>query len=70
MVCKLLKAFYDLKQSPHLWYKRLSEFLFQKLGLIKINTDHSIFINVTGLDSPVVSTFIDDIKIMAPKKSG
>lgn len=33
MVRKLLKAFYGLKQAPKLWYKRLSKFLFERLGL-------------------------------------
>ena len=70
MICKLLKALYGLKQSSRLWYKRLSDFLFQKLGLAQINADHSIFVTGAGLDGPVVSTFVDDIKIMAPKGSG
>ena len=70
MVCKLLKALYGLKQSPRLWYKRLANFLFEKLGLKRINADHSIFVTKAGLDGPVVSTFVDDIKIMAPKNSG
>ena len=33
MICKLLKILYGLKQSPRLWYKKLSNFLLQKLGL-------------------------------------
>lgn len=70
MVCKLLKALYGLKQSPRLWYERLSTFLLQKLGLRQINADHNIFVTNAGLDGPVVSTFVDDIKIMAPKGSG
>ncbi len=70
MVCKLLKALYGLKQSPRLWYERLSTFLLQKLGLRRINADHSIFVTNAGLEGPVVSTFVDDIKIMAPKGSG
>ena len=70
MVCKLLKALYGLKQSPRLWYERLSTFLLQKLGLRRINADHSIFVTNTGLDGPVVSTFVDDIQIIAPKRSG
>ena len=69
MVCKLLKALYGLKQSPRLWYERLSDFLLQKLGLARINVDHSIFVTGAGLNGPVVSTFVDDIKIMAPKRS-
>ena len=65
MVYKLLKALYGLKQSSYLWYERLSEFFFQKLGLAKINADHSIFISVAALNGLIVSTFIVHIKIMA-----
>lgn len=70
MVCKLLKALYGLRQSSRLWYERLSGFLLEKLVLKRINADHSIFVTKAGLDGPVVSTFVDDIKIMAPKESG
>ena len=70
MVCKLLKALYDLKQSLRLWYKRLANFLLKKLGLKRINADHSIFIIKADLDGPIVSTLIDNIKIRAPKDSG
>ena len=69
MVCKLPKAFYCLKQSPRLWYKRLSDFPLQKLGLARINADHSIFVTPAGLDKPIVNTLLDDIKIMATKNS-
>ena len=70
MVCKLLKALYGLKQSPRLWYERLSGFLLEKLGLARIHADHSIFITKAGLNGPIVSTFVDDIKVIAPKGSG
>lgn len=70
MECKLLKALYGLKQSPRLWYERLSSFFLEKLGLRRINADHCNFITSAGLDGPVVTTFVDDIKIMAPKESG
>lgn len=70
MVCKLLKALYGLRQSSRLWYERLANFLLQKLGLSRIHADHSIFVTKAGLNGPVVSTFVDDIKIMAPKGSG
>lgn len=70
MVCKPLKALYGLKQSPHLWYKRLSSFFLKRIGLKQINIDHSIFATSAGLDGPVVSMFVNDIKIMASKESG
>ena len=70
MVCKLLKAIYGLKQSPRLWYERFSAFLLEKLGLKRIHADHSIFVSGAGLKGPVLSVFVDDIKIMAPKDSG
>lgn len=70
MVCKLLKALYDLKQLFWLWYEKLSTFLLQKLGLSQINADYSIFVTKAILNGLVVSTFIDDIKIIAPKESG
>lgn len=63
-VCRLKEALYGLKQSPRLWYKRLSTFLLEKLGLFRINVDHSIFITKAGLKGPIVSTFVDDIKIL------
>ena len=70
MVYKLLKALYGLKQSSRLWYKRPSAFLLEKLGLSRIHADHSIFITKTGLNGSIVSTFVDDIKIMGIKRSG
>ena len=70
MVCKFNKALNGLKQSPRLWYKRLSSFFLEKLGLTRINADHSIFTTRQGLEGPIVSTFVDDIKIMRPKNTG
>lgn len=70
MVCKLLKALYGLKQSPYFSYKRLANFLLEKLGLKQINVDYSTFAIMSGLDGPVVSTFVNNIKIMAPKDNG
>ncbi len=69
MVCKLLKALYGLKQAPKLWYERLSNFLFKKLGLQQINADHSIFVSPAGINGPIVSTFVVDIKILGAKNS-
>lgn len=65
-----LKTLYGLKQSPSCWYKRLVTFLLEKLGLKQINADHNIFVIKAGLDGPIVGTFINDIQVMAPKRSG
>lgn len=39
------------------------------MELQRINADHNILVTNVGLDGPIVSIFVDDIKIMAPKKS-
>lgn len=70
MVCKSLMTLYRLKQALRLWYKRLSNFLLEKLGLQQININHSIFLLVAEINGPIVSTFIDDIKIIGAKNSG
>lgn len=68
IVYKLVKDFYNLKQSPHFWYKKPLCFFFKKLRLRYINIDYSIFVTNSGLDKPIISTFINNIKIMVPKK--
>lgn len=70
MVCKLLKALYGLKQAPRLWYKKLSKFLLERLGLKWINADHSIFVTSAKINDPIVSIFVDDIKVIGTKESG
>lgn len=70
IVYKILKALYGLKQSPRLWYERLSTFLLEKLGLSRLHADHSIFTSTAGLNSPVMSVFVDNIKIIGIKESG
>lgn len=45
-------------------------YLLEKLNLKRIHADHSIFVSTAGLKGPVLSVFVDDIKIMAPKDSG
>lgn len=70
MVYKLLKILYDLKQSPCFWYKKLSSFFFKEFGLKQININYSIFVINASQDGPVISTFVNDIKIITPKKSG
>lgn len=61
---------YGLKQSPRLWYERLAEFLFTQLGLHRIHADHSIFVTSEGVRGPIITTFVDDPNIFAPRGSG
>lgn len=70
MVCKLLKMLYGLKQIFRLWYKRLSNFFLEKLGFQQINADHSIFVLAVEINGRIVSTFVDDIKIIRSKNYG
>ena len=67
IIFKLKIALYELKQSPRFYYKRRSSFLLEKLGLIHININHSIFILNLSLKSLVISTFVDEINIIGPK---
>ena len=50
--------------------QRLSTFLLEKLVLFLFDVNHSIFITNADLNSPIVSTFVDDIKIVRAKGSG
>ena len=70
MVYMLLKALYNLKQSPRLWYERLSAFFLKRLSLKQTHADYSIFTMNANLDGPIMNTFIDNIKIIGPKGSG
>ncbi len=70
MVWKLLKALYGLKKASRLWYKRLFKFLLEKLSLKQINADNSIFVTSSGINEPIVSIFVDDIKVMGVKGLG
>lgn len=42
-------------------------FFIKQLGLTKINIDYHIFVTKIGLDGPIASFFINNIKIMVPK---
>ena len=70
MVYRLVKALYGLNQFPRLWYERLSGFLLEKLDLACIHADHTIFITKEGHNGPIISTFVDNIKIIALTESG
>jgi hypothetical protein len=65
-VCRLKKALYGLKQAPRLWFQTLTDFLLQRLGLHHLHADHSIFVSNDGLKGPIVTSWVDDLKIIAP----
>lgn len=70
IVCKLYKVLYELKHLLRLWYEPLAIFLLEKLSLKQINANYNIFMSLFGLNGLIVSIFVDEIKIMALKKSG
>lgn len=62
-VCKLLKDLYGLKQSARLWYEKISEYLFEKIGLTRLHSDHEIFATKNGVHGPLISIWVDDLNL-------
>jgi hypothetical protein len=60
-VCKLSRALYGLKQSPHLWQKKLCKAL-QSLGFEPLETDQCIYINKDT--KIIIVTYVDDCLII------
>ena len=60
LICLLKKALYELKQSPHVWFKTLRDFL-KELSFIQSEYDHNIFITVNK--SMIIAVYVDDILI-------
>lgn len=69
MIYKLLKVWYSFKQLSSLGYKKLFALLLKKLGFKHIHANYSIFITKLVLNKLITNIFIDDIKIMRPKKT-
>jgi histone deacetylase 1/2 len=61
-VCKLQRALYGLKQSPHAWYAHLSTLLHQ-LGFVPSKADTSLFIFNEGGVQVFMLVYVDDIVI-------
>jgi Reverse transcriptase (RNA-dependent DNA polymerase) len=53
IVCKLNKAVYTLKQSPRVWYEKLSNYLIS-CDFKVTNVDHSLFFKI---DKIILSLF-------------
>ena len=67
-VCKLDKAIYGLKQTPHAWYQKLSTKL-QDLGFASSKADTSLFIFRKDGVTTYVLIYVDDLVIMSSSES-
>jgi Reverse transcriptase (RNA-dependent DNA polymerase) len=61
-VCKLNKSFYGLKQSPRVWYKKLSSYL-NSYNFNVSSVDHSLFSKINDNYTIIVLIYVDDIII-------
>jgi Reverse transcriptase (RNA-dependent DNA polymerase) len=61
-VCKLNKSIYGLKQSPRIWYEKLSSYLIS-CDLKVSSVDHSLFSNGDENYVIIILVYVDDIII-------
>lgn len=67
-VCKLIKSLYGLRQSPRMWYLKLSNTL-AVFGLVQCTTDHSLFTLHKDGQFVVVLVYVDDLMITGSSSS-
>ena len=63
-VCRLVKSLYGLKQSPRMWYERLSCAL-KKYGFHTSDYDDALFINLDITPPVWCLVYVDDILMMS-----
>lgn len=56
--CKLHRSLCGLKQSPRVWYSRLSQ-LVRELGFCSSQADHSLFINQDGSHMTFLLVYVE-----------
>ena len=61
-VWRLWKALYGLKQGARNWYKALCEVL-NKLGFIRIEADHAVFLKRVGSILIILAVHVDDCAV-------
>jgi hypothetical protein len=66
--CKLEKPLYGLKQTPHVWYSRLSDKL-QSLGFSPSKADISLFYYSKGSVTIFLLVYVDDIIVASSSSS-
>jgi Reverse transcriptase (RNA-dependent DNA polymerase) len=59
-VCKLNKTIYGLKQSPWVWYGKLSNYLIS-CDFKVTNADHSLFSKIDKNYTTIILVYLDDI---------
>lgn len=62
-VCKLKKALYDLKQSPHAWFERFRAAMINA-GYKQTQVDHILFTKRNGLMITALMVYVDDIVVI------
>jgi Reverse transcriptase (RNA-dependent DNA polymerase) len=68
LVCRLKKSIYGLKQSPRVWYEKLSSHLLSYNFKIN-NADHLLFSKIMNNTTIVVLIYVDDIIIIGKLES-
>lgn len=53
LVCKLRKSIYGLKQSPRVWYAKLS-FVLKAVGFKRSNADYSLFVCIGSVGKLII----------------
>ena len=62
LICHLIKALYDLKQSPRVWYGVIRDFL-KSLGFEPTESDHSVFVSKDK--KTYIAVYVDDLLIVS-----
>ena len=67
--CKLIKSLYGLKQSPRMWYQRLSDAL-TRIGFRKSIHDHALFMRTNNKNECTTwcLVYVDDILMASSMK--
>ena len=62
-VCKLLKALYEMKQSPHTWFEKFTIFV-KAQGYTQGQSNHTLFYKyVVAYKIVILIVYVDDIII-------
>ena len=68
-VCRLKKSLYGLKQSLRAWFGKFSDAVLE-FGLLRCQTDHSVFHRQTDAGYVLLVVYVDDIVITGNDSEG